>query len=79
MSSRCGLRRSAAAPEVKIDLAALLAEVKGRSRRELDETRARVEREMKRLEAEFEELRELRGRAKGLRAFAEAVTEPAKK
>ncbi|HEX7896384.1 MAG TPA: zf-HC2 domain-containing protein [Planctomycetota bacterium] len=69
----------AAAPEVKIDLAALLAEVKGRSRRELEETRVRVEREMKRLESELEDLRELRGRAKGLRLFAESVAEPAKK
>lgn len=64
----------AAAPEVRIDLAALMAEVKGRSRRELEETRARVSAEMKRLEGELEELRELRGRAKGLRAFAEAVS-----
>lgn len=63
----------AAAPEVKVDLAAVLAGVKGLSRRELEETRARVAAEMKRLERELEELRELRGRAKGLRAFAEAV------
>jgi hypothetical protein len=75
MRDRCKAASApAAAPEVKIDLAALLAEVKGRSRRELEETRVRLEREMKRLEAELEELRELRGRAKGLRAFAEAVT-----
>ncbi len=60
-------------PEVKVDVAALLSKVKGRSRRELDETRARVEQEMKRLERELEELQELRGRAKGLRAFAETV------
>jgi hypothetical protein len=64
----------AAAPEVRIELSAVMAEVKGRSRRELEETRARVAAEMKRLEGELLELRELRGRAKGLRAFAEAVS-----
>ncbi len=61
-------------PEVKVDVAALLAAVKGRSRRELEETRLRVEQEMKRLERELEDLKELRGRAKGLRTFAESVT-----
>jgi hypothetical protein len=63
----------AAAPEVKVELGALLSEVKGRSRRELEETRARLEKEMRRLERELDELKDLRGRAKGLRTFAEAV------
>ena len=65
----------AAAPEVTVELGALLAEVKGRSRRELQETRARLEQEMRRLERELDELKDLRGRAKGLRTFAEAVLE----
>lgn len=63
----------AAPPEVKVELSALVAEVKGRSRRELAETRARIDQELRRLERELEELQDLRGRARGLRAYAEAV------
>ena len=65
----------AIAPDVKVELGALLSEVKGRSRRELEETRVRLDHEMRRLERELDELKDLRGRAKGLRTFAEAVLE----
>jgi hypothetical protein len=47
-----------AAPEIQVDVAAALSTVKGRSRRELEETRARVEQELKRLERELEDLKD---------------------
>jgi hypothetical protein len=74
LQERC--RRAAEAavpPPVKLELKNALKTVKGLSRPELDDLRRGLEAELRRLEAELRDLEELRGRAKGLRAFAEGV------
>ena len=60
-------------PPVKLELRNALDTVRGLSRGELEDMRRGIEAELKRLESELRDLEELRGRAKGLRAFAEGV------
>lgn len=61
------------APPVAPDVRSALKHVKTMTREELEEARVRVEQEMRRLEEQFKEMQEWRGRARGLRAYAEGV------
>jgi hypothetical protein len=64
---------SAALPPVRIDLDAALKDVRAFDPKAMHEAARQVEVRMKALEQRFKEMHELRGRAKGLRVFAEGV------
>jgi len=67
---------SATVPVVTVDLEDVMKDVRGIGRQEADEAVKRVEEHMKALERRLKEMRELRGRAKGLRVYAEGVKKP---
>jgi hypothetical protein len=58
---------------VTVDLESVLKDVRGMGKHEAHEAVKRVQEEMKALEKRFQEMHELRGRARGLRVFAEDV------
>lgn len=62
---------SAAVPPVTVDAREIVRKVDAYTRRELEAARLRVEEEMKSLEARLKEARELHGRARSLRVYAE--------
>jgi hypothetical protein len=65
--------QSAPVPAVTVDLESVLKDVRGMGKHEAHEAVKRVQEEMKALEKRFQEMHELRGRALGLRVFAEDV------
>jgi hypothetical protein len=74
LQERCRRAAQSAIPPLPpIDLQGLLRDVKGLSREQMQETRNRIEAELRRLQQELRDLEELRGRAKGLRTFAEGL------
>jgi hypothetical protein len=58
-------------PAAQVDLEAILRNVKSLTRRELEETRERAEKQVKELDERLRLLKELRTRARGLRVYAE--------
>jgi anti-sigma factor RsiW len=59
--------------EIRVDVERIMKEVRAMTHQQLEETRIRVEQEMKTLDARLEELRDLRAHARGLRAYAEGM------